>query len=168
MVGINYLTWRYIVQSFFTILEILSRSYNISCNIQMAQSQKQELFCSVSEAKQELEMDLNSFYLSYSLSRDALRYITWHCGDLIKIFLAPFLHWSWWFLEILSEWCWFQSPTAEWIPTDTALHSINGTKRGASRIHCQLTNFTYWRSVARGWILNFFLEGPSSQTTCTL
>ena len=39
----------------------------------------------------------------------ALRYVTWHCGDLSKIFLAPFLHWSWWFVEILREWCWFQS-----------------------------------------------------------
>ena len=105
MVGKNYLTWRYIVQSFFTILEILPRSYNISCISN---------YCSVSEAKQELEMDdFNSCYLSYSLSRDALRYITWHCGDLIKIFLAPFLHWSWWFVEILREWCWFQSPTTE-------------------------------------------------------
>ena len=137
-------------------------------NWSLAQSKKQELLLFSFRGKARTRnTGLQLFYLSYSLSRDALRYITWHCGDLIKILLAPFLHWSWWFVEILREWCWFQSPTNEWIPTDTALHSINNTKRGASRIHCQLTNFTYWRSVARGWILNFFLEGPSSQTTCT-
>ena len=52
--------------------------------------------------------------------------------------------------------------------TNNRIHTQHTTKRGVSHIHCQLTNIIDWRSVARGWIFNLFLEGLSSQTTFTL
>ena len=51
--------------------------------------------------------------------------------------------------------------------TNNRIHTQHTTKRGIAHIDCQLTNITDWRSVARGWIFNFFLEGLSSQTICT-